>query len=93
MQCVPVSKDGRNNIFVVVPERGEGQLKVFDNRKLAEACALKENGDVRYPFWSETLAMHGAGLSGVWRLGSITSPTGEGEGLLPGATSCVAKGV
>ena len=58
LQCVPVSEDGRNKIFVVVTMRGEGQLKVFDNRKLAEACALKENGDVRYTFWSETPAMH-----------------------------------
>ena len=81
LQCVPVSEDGRNKIFVVVTMRGEGQLKVFDNRKLAEACALKENGDVRYTFWSETPAMHGAGLSGVWRLGAVS-----GGGLLPGAT-------
>ena len=76
-----MAKDGRNKIFVVVTNRGEGQLKVFDTRKMAEACALKENGDVRYPFLSETLAMHSVGFSNVCGSAGVTD-----DGLLPGAT-------
>ena len=50
----------RRKVHIVVTVRGEGQTAAFFSRKKADKCAVKTQGDVRYPMGSETYAPRGA---------------------------------